>query len=251
MICFAMCGSFCTLKESFTQLEVLKKKGYDILPVMSENAFSTDTRFGKAADFAERFEAICQKTVIHTVKDAEPIGPKLKPDAMIICPCTGNTLAKLANGITDSAVTMAAKAQLRNGRPVVVAVSTNDGLSVSLKNIGELLCRKNIYLVPFAQDDPEGKPNSLVADFGKIPQEIEKVTQEGNMELVLTQNERIGNNRLIIHTGGGTVSDKARIAVGICGSGPDFMGNRCAVVFRVLGLVGDDIAFLQGTGIHL
>lgn len=188
MIGFAMCGSFCTLKDSFTQLEVLKEKGYDILPVMSENAYSTDTRFGKAADFAESFEAICKKTVIHTVKDAEPIGPKLKPDAMIICPCTGNTLAKLANGITDSAVTMAAKAHLRNNKPLVLALATNDALSANLSNIGKLLSRKNIFFVPMVQDDPILKPNSLIAKFDLLPETLEKAIQgEQLMPLFFTE----------------------------------------------------------------
>ena len=174
MICYAMCGSFCTLDNSFKILETMKKEGYDFLPVMSEKTHSTDTRFGKAADHIARLEAVCGKTVIHTVRDAEPIGPKLRPEAMIICPCTGNTLAKMANGITDTSVTMAAKAHLRNGKPLIIALATNDALSANLVNIGKLLPRKNIYFVPLVQDDPQKKPTSLIAEFDLIPQTLEK-----------------------------------------------------------------------------
>lgn len=174
MICYAMCGSFCTLSHSFEVLEKMSQKDYEFLPVMSEKTYSTDTRFGKASDHVSRLENICGKTVIHTVQDAEPIGPKLRPDAMIICPCTGNTLAKLANGITDSSVTMAAKAHLRNNKPLVIALATNDALSANLVNIGKLLARKNIYFVPLVQDDPENKPSSLVANFALLPQTLEK-----------------------------------------------------------------------------
>lgn len=168
MICYAMCGSFCTMKESFDVLSQLKNKEYDILPVMSERAYSTDTRFGRAVDHIEKMESLCKRTVIHTVHDAEPIGPKLRPNAMIICPCTGNTLAKLANGITDSAVTMAAKSHLRNGRPLLIALATNDALSANLTNIGKLAARKNVYFVPLCQDDPENKPSSMIARFDLV-----------------------------------------------------------------------------------
>ena len=177
MICFALCGSFCTLSSSFELLEDLVKQGYDVLPVMSEKLYSTDTRFGKAVQHVTRLEALTNKKTIHTVEDAEPIGPKLQPDAMIICPCTGNTLAKLANGITDSAVTMAAKAHLRNNRPLIIALATNDALSANLVNIGKLLPRKNIYFVPLVQDDPNKKPTSLIARFEKIPETLEKALE--------------------------------------------------------------------------
>lgn len=170
---YAFCGSFCTFTKSITALEKVAERYSDVLPIVSEISAETDTRFGKAKDFREEMERICGRDVISTVAAAEPIGPRGLLDVLVIAPCTGNTLAKLALGVTDSSVTMAAKAQLRNGRPVVVAVSTNDGLSVSLKNIGELLCRKNVYLVPFGQDDPVKKPNSLVADFDLIPDTIE------------------------------------------------------------------------------
>ncbi len=173
MLVFAMCGSFCTLNEAFLELEKLSLSEDDILPVMSEKVYLTDTRFGKAQEHIARLERICGKTVIHTVHSAEPIGPKLKPEAMVICPCTGNTLAKLANGITDSSVTMAAKAHLRNNKPLVIALATNDALSANLVNIGKLLCRKNIYFVPMMQDDPEKKPTSLVADFGKLEETLD------------------------------------------------------------------------------
>ena len=168
-----MCGSFCTLEASFNALEELKNRNYDILPIMSENAYTTDTRFGKATDFISKLEQMCNKSVIHSIKDAEPIGPRYKPDAMIICPCTGNTLAKLANGITDSSVTMASKAHLRNNRPLVIALATNDALSANLINIGKLLSRKNIFFVPMKQDDPINKPTSMIANFEMIPKTLE------------------------------------------------------------------------------
>jgi dipicolinate synthase subunit B len=146
---------------------------YDVTPIMSENASSTDTRFGKADEFKSGLEAMTGKSVIDTIAKAEPIGPRELLDILIIMPCTGNTLAKLAAGITDTAVTMAAKAHLRSGRPVVIAVSTNDGLSGNAKNIGELLSRKNIFFVPFSQDDPVKKENSLVADFDLTERTVE------------------------------------------------------------------------------
>lgn len=177
MICFAMCGSFCTLSHSFDILEMLVNSGYEILPVMSERVYSTDTRFGKASDHVSKFESICNRTVIHTVQDAEPIGPKYMPEAMVICPCTGNTLAKIANGITDSAVTMAAKAHLRNNRPLCIALATNDALSANLVNIGKLSARKNIFFVPLFQDDIVKKPASLIARLELLPKALEKAME--------------------------------------------------------------------------
>ena len=168
MIGFAMCGSYCTHKYAIEQLEILVKNGYDVLPVVSENVYSTDIRFGKASDTVSRMETICGKSVIHTIADAEPIGPKMKLDARILAPCTGNTLAKIANGITDTAVTMAAKAHLRGDRPLVIALASNDALSANLKNIGQLITRKHVYFVPLYQDDPEKKPHSLIADFSLL-----------------------------------------------------------------------------------
>lgn len=163
-----MCGSFCTLKRAVDEMEALKEKGYDIYPIMSPIVQSTDTRFGKAADFCERVKNICGRDIIFTIAEAEPIGPKALLDVLTIAPCTGNTAAKIANGITDTAVCMAAKAHLRNGRPLVLAIATNDALSASAKNIGMLMNAKNIYFVPFGQDDAHKKPTSLIADFSLI-----------------------------------------------------------------------------------
>lgn len=168
MIGFCFCGSYCTHKYALEQLGGLIDKGYDVLPVMSENVWSTDTRFGKAGELVERVENMCGKKVIHTIVDAEPIGPTMSLDAMIICPCTGNTLAKMAAGITDTAVTMAAKAHLRSNRPLVIALASNDALSANLKNIGQMLTRKFVYFVPLYQDDPQKKPHSLIADFSLL-----------------------------------------------------------------------------------
>jgi len=168
MIGYAFCGSFCTHAESVKQLEQLKKEGYDIQPIMSECVWSTDTRFGKCEDFKRRIRDICGRDIIHTIVDAEPLGPRVKLDAMVICPCTGNTLAKLACGITDTAVTMAAKAHLRSNRPLVICLASNDALSANLKNIATMLSRKHVYFVPLRQDDPEKKPHSLVADFSLL-----------------------------------------------------------------------------------
>lgn len=165
---FALTGSFCTFSRVVNELSELAKTGADIFPIMSEMSYNTDTRFGKAVEFREKIEEICKRSIIKSVKEAEPIGPKGYLDLLVIAPCTGNTLAKLASGVTDSSVTMAAKAHLRNQRPVLIAVSTNDGLANSAKNIGILLNAKNIYLVPFGQDDCVKKPNSLVADMSKI-----------------------------------------------------------------------------------
>ena len=168
MIGYAMCGSYCTHSASIEELKKLSNQGYDLLGVVSENVFSTDTRFGKAHDLIKKIEDICGREVIHTIVDAEPLGPKLALDALVICPCTGNTLAKLAAGITDTAVCMAAKAHLRGDRPLVIALASNDALSANMKNIAALLTRKHVYFVPMRQDDPEKKPHSLVADFSLL-----------------------------------------------------------------------------------
>lgn len=176
---FAMCGSFCTFKKVIPQIEALVLLGYNVVPIMSQTAYSTDTRFGKAEDFNKKIEAVTGNKIIHTIFDAEPIGPKKLLDALIIAPCTGNTIGKMANGITDTSVTLAAKAHLRNARPVIIAVSTNDALGASAKNIGLLMNSKNIYFVPMRQDDPENKPNSIVADFERIPETLEHVLTKG------------------------------------------------------------------------
>ncbi len=168
MIGFAMCGSYCTHKYAIEQLKMLKERGYDILPIISENVYSTDTRFGSAKTLASKLREICGRDAIHTIVDAEPIGPKLSLEVLLICPCTGNTLSKIANGITDTAVTMAAKAHLRSDRPLIITLASNDALSSNLKNIGQLLTRRCVYFVPMAQDDPISKPHSLVADFAQV-----------------------------------------------------------------------------------
>ena len=169
---FALTGSFCTLDKVMAEIEALKKQDAIIIPIMSEMVWNTDTRFGKSKDFIDRVSAITGKEIIHDIKGAEPIGPKKLLDALVIAPCTGNTISKMANGITDSCVAMAAKATLRNKCPVIIAVSTNDGLSTSARNIGTLLNKENVYFVPFGQDDPIGKPDSLVADMTKISEAL-------------------------------------------------------------------------------
>lgn len=168
----ALCGSYCTYETLFRAAEPLAER-YELVPLMSDTAAETDSRFGTAAEHIRRLMTLTGKTVITTIPEAEPLGPAQPLDALLIAPCTGNTLAKLAHGITDSAVTMAAKAHLRNGRPVVLAFSTNDGLSGSAENIARLLNRKNYYFVPFGQDDPEKKPCSLQADFSLLAETLE------------------------------------------------------------------------------
>ncbi len=170
---FAICGSYCTFKDIFEEIKKLKNEGYNILPIMSENSYTYDTRFGKAKDWQNLFVEITENQIIHTIPQAEPIGPKKLLDALIIAPCTGNTLAKLSTGITDTSVTLAAKAHLRNGRPLIIAPSTNDALANAAKNIGSLLNYKNIYFVPFGHDDYQKKPNSMVSDFSLIKETLE------------------------------------------------------------------------------
>ncbi|MDO5545393.1 MAG: dipicolinate synthase subunit B [Eubacteriales bacterium] len=169
---FALCGSFCTYDRVFPIMERLSKS-YEIIPIFSQSAYTIDSRFGTAAEHIARAEAICGGPVLHTLSEVEPIGPKKLLDALVIAPCTGNTLAKLAHSIADGPVTMAAKSHLRNRRPVIVAISTNDALAGAAENIGKLLTRKHYYFVPFGQDDAFGKPTSIVADFSKIPQTVE------------------------------------------------------------------------------
>lgn len=166
---FAMCGSFCTFSEVLPQIKILADLGADITPIMSETVYSTSTRFGTAEHFIDEVKSITGKEIIHSIAAAEPIGPKELLDLLIVAPCTGNTLGKLASGITDTSVTMATKAHLRNERPVVIAVSTNDALATSAKNIGALMNSKNIYFVPFSQDAPFKKTRSCVAKFEFIP----------------------------------------------------------------------------------
>ncbi len=180
----ALCGSYCTYEKLFAAATALARV-YDLVPIMSDTAAETDTRFGTAAEHIRRLMELSGKHVITTVAEAEPLGPKLPLDALLIAPCTGNTLAKLAQGITDSSVTMAAKAHLRNGRPLVIAFSTNDGLSGSAENIGRLLNRKNVYFVPFGQDDPVKKPRSLQADFSLLGQTVEAALEGRQLQPIL------------------------------------------------------------------
>ncbi len=172
---FALCGSFCTFKKVIPQMKKLVDEGYRVIPIMSHTAYTTDTRFGKANDFNNEIEAICKENIIYTISGAEPIGPKQLLDILVIAPCTGNTIGKLANGISDTSVTLATKAHLRNQRPVIIAVSTNDALGTSARNIGTLMNSKNIYFVPMEQDDYINKPNSIVADFKYIPDTVREV----------------------------------------------------------------------------
>lgn len=172
MIGYAMCGSFCTVDASIKQMERLISLGKEIQPFMSDTLYNTDTRFGNCKDITERVEMLCGHKIIHTITGAEPYGPAIKLEALIIAPCTGNTLAKLAHGITDGPVCMVAKAHLRSDRPVVIALASNDALSANFSNIGALLSRKNFYFVPMRQDDPIKKPHSLVAEFDMIPEAL-------------------------------------------------------------------------------
>ena len=167
MIGFAICGSFCSFEKSYKALEKLKEK-YDVVPIMSHNAYYTDTRFGNASDWNQKIATLCDRPIIHSIGEAEPLGPKAALEALVICPCTGNTLAKIANGITDTPVCMAAKAHLRSDRPLIIALATNDAMSANLGNIATLLSRKNVYFVPMEQDEPIKKPHSLVADFSQL-----------------------------------------------------------------------------------
>lgn len=181
----ALCGSFCTIAQVVPVIERMASEGAQITPIMSQIVYTADTRFGKASELRESIESITGASVIHTIEQAEPIGPKKLLDVLVIAPCTGNTLAKLAAGMTDTPVVMAAKAHLRNGRPLVIAMATNDGLAASAKNIGHLLNTKGIYFVPFGQDDSAGKPNSLIAHFEKIPETIEAALAGQQIQPVL------------------------------------------------------------------
>ena len=172
IIGFAMCGSFCTYDQVFPVMEELSKV-HQIIPIFSFASATVDSRFGTAEEHLNRAREICGRSPLRTIEGAEPIGPKKLLDALIIAPCTGNTLAKLAHSIADTPVTMAAKSHLRNGRPVILAVSTNDALAGAAENIGKLLARKHYYFVPFRQDDPVNKPTSMVADFSKIPDTLD------------------------------------------------------------------------------
>lgn len=172
MIGFAFCGSFCTIQSALHELKCLCAQS-EVQGIVSEAVFETDTRFAPAEKVLSEIRRLTGREVIHNIVGAEPLGPKSPLEVLIICPCTGNTLSKMANGITDSCVSMAAKAHLRSDRPLVIALASNDALSANLKNIGELLNRKNVYFVPMKQDDPVKKPHSLVADFSQLSSTLE------------------------------------------------------------------------------
>lgn len=182
----ALCGSYCTYEKLFQAAEKLAET-YDLIPIMSENAAETDTRFGTATEHIKRLMLLSGRKVVTTIAEAEPLGPSRPMDALLIAPCTGNTLAKLSHGITDTAVTMAAKAHLRNGRPVIIALSTNDGLSGSAENIARLLNRKHFYFVPFRQDDPAKKPRSLQADFSLLEETVRAALQGRQLQPILKE----------------------------------------------------------------
>ena len=181
---FAMCGSFCTFAQVFPVMEELAK-AHEVIPIFSQIVCTTDSRFGTFESHIQRAEKICGREILRTIEQVEPIGPKKLLDALVIAPCTGNTLAKLAHSIADGPVTMAAKSHLRNGRPVLIAVSTNDALAGAAENIGKLLARKHYYFVPFGQDDPFKKPTSMVADFDKIPEALEAALEGRQIQPVI------------------------------------------------------------------
>lgn len=183
---FILTGSFCTFAKTIEQLKNIAAEGANIIPIMSEHAYFMDTKFGKAKDFIEQIREITGKDIIiHTIQDAEPIGPKQMTDVMVIAPATGNTIAKLANGITDTTATMAAKSHLRNNNPIVIGISTNDGLSGSAENIGKLLNRKNYYFVPIRQDNPITKPRSIVFDSNYLIKTIELALDKEQIQPIL------------------------------------------------------------------
>lgn len=183
---FGMSGSFCTFKKAFEQARRLRDMGAELTPVMSFNASGLNTRFGTAADNVAEIERICGRKAILTIEDAEPIGPKKLFDVLLICPCTATTMAKLSGGIYDTPITLGAKSHLRGERPVVLAASTNDALSASAKNIGTLMNLRHYYFVPMGQDDFAAKPNSLSADFAKVPEAIEAALEGRQLQPILT-----------------------------------------------------------------
>lgn len=172
VICYGFCGSFCNFERSFAEFEKLIAAGHELIPVCSHHFVTIDTRFGKAQELVARIEAACGKRVIASIAKAEPVGPKLRPDVMVISPCTGNTLAKLACGISDTPVTLAAKAHLRNRRPLVLALASNDALSANFRNVATMYEKKNVYFVPLCQDDVVKKPSSLVCDFSLLEETL-------------------------------------------------------------------------------
>lgn len=186
---FAMCGSFCTFDQVFPIVEKLAAQ-HEIIPIFSQTVSTTDCRFGTAEEFRQRMTDICGRPPLDSIVAVEPIGPKKLLDALVIAPCTGNTLAKLAHGIADTPVTMAAKSHLRNARPVVIALSSNDALAAAAENIGKLLARRHYYFVPYGQDAPEGKPTSLIADFERIPHALEAALLGKQLQPILTHKQK-------------------------------------------------------------
>ena len=182
---FVLTGSFCTFKHTIPQIKKIVEEGGIVIPIMSRNAYNMDTKFGTAQEFIKEIEEITNKEIIHTIQGAEPIGPKGLTDILIIAPATGNTIGKLANGITDDVGTMATKSHLRNNNPVVIAISTNDGLAGSAENIGKLLNRNNYFFVPFRQDNPITKPRSLVFDPKYILPTLEKALEKEQVQPIL------------------------------------------------------------------
>ena len=182
---FALCGSFCTYDQVFPVMEELSKN-HTVIPIFSFASATIDSRFGTSVEHLNRARDICGRSPLRTIEGVEPIGPKKLLDALVIAPCTGNTLSKLAHSIADTPVTMAAKSHLRNGRPVIVAVSTNDALAGAAENIGKLLARKHYYFVPFRQDDPQKKPTSMVADFSMIPETLEAAMEGRQIQPVIS-----------------------------------------------------------------
>lgn len=189
---FAMCGSFCTFSQVFPIMESLAR-AHHVIPIFSRCSYETDTRFGSAKDHIQLATELCGTPPLHTIAEVEPIGPKKLLDVLIIAPCTGNTLAKLAHSIADGPVTMAAKSHLRNGRPVIIAVSTNDALAGAAENIGRLMAKKHIYFVPFGQDDPQNKPTSMVADFTMIPATLTSAMSNTQMQPILLKTPHISS----------------------------------------------------------
>lgn len=186
MIGYGICGSYCTHARTLEAVKELKES-YELLPIFSYNVLTTDTRFGAAEDFIRKAEELCGRSGVKTIAEAEPLGPAKPMDAMIIAPCTGNTLAKLACGITDTPVTMAAKAHLRTGRPLVICLATNDAMSGNLKNIAVMMEKKNVFFVPMVQDDPVSKPFSLVADFALLPEALARAMEGVNLRPVFLE----------------------------------------------------------------
>lgn len=182
---FGITGSFCTFDKIKTQIKVLKDEGANVIPVYSFNAYNLDNRFTEAAKYVDEIKNITNSYDIHTIQAAEPVGPKKLFDIMIIAPCTGNTAAKLCNGIVDTPVLMAAKAHMRNNRPLVISISTNDALGINFKSIGSLMVMKNIFFVPFGQDDYMTKPNSMVADVSLIRETLEEALEGRQLQPVI------------------------------------------------------------------